>query len=305
LAGCQWTNSPETSWTHDETGVFSAAFSNHGQYVIVAPTKGPAKFIEVANNRVIHQWQHSDQNDGIIAAAIADNLRYAITAEKNSLALWRIKDGKALGFWDFPAITDLAISASGAFAMIGMENGKAYYFDLFNGRIVYTFKHEGRINSVALARSKALAMTGGSAHLAKLWDLRTGRLIRQWDHPFKVYKVLLSDDGSLAMTNASMNKTRLWNTQTGALLGELDMRFMTVSAGRFSADNRYLATGRPNYQVDLWDLQSITLKKRWAPDKKFFWRPDSAAIIGLAFEADGRSLVSEASNGQAHRWRIQ
>lgn len=303
-AGCQLNDTAEQQWTHDETGLFTAAFSINGQYEIVAPTRGPARLIDVANNRALYQWQHTDQNDGIVAAAIADNLQYAITAESESLALWRMRDGKIIGYWDFPAITDLAISGNGKYALVGMEDNKAYFFDLFKGRIIYTFEHDGRINSVAMASRAPLAITGGSGHLAKLWDLNSGQMLRSWDHPFKVYKVALSDDGSLAMTNASMNKTRIWNTGSGELLHTLPMRYMTVTAAQFSSNNQLLATGRPNYRVDLWDLKTGQLKNMWTPKKKHFWRPDSAAIIDLSFEAGEKTIISEASNGLAHRWRI-
>lgn len=304
LCGCQPMDSAEQTWIHDETGLFSAAFSANGQYEIVAPTKGPARFIDVANNRVLYQWQHTDQNDGVVAAAIADNLRYAVTAETHSLALWRIKDGKIIGYWDFPAITDLAITGNGKYALVGLEDNKAYFFDLFKGRIIYTFQHTGRVNTVALAKRAPLAMTGGSGHKAKLWDLNSGRMLREWDHPFKVYKVLLSEDGSLALTNASMNKARIWNTSDGQLLNTLPMRYITVTSGAFSPDNRLLATGRPNYRVDLWDVKTSKRVHMWTPKKKHFWRPDSAAIIDLAFETGGKTIVSEASNGIAHRWRV-
>jgi WD40 repeat protein len=155
-----------------------------------------------------------------------------------------------------------------------------------------------------MARQAPVAITGSSDHLAKLWDLNSGKMLRSWDHPFKVYKVTLSDDGALTMTNASMNKTRIWDTASGALLHILPMRYMTVTAAAFTQDKQYLATGRPNYRVDLWDLKTGELKRMWSPEKKHFWRPDSAAVIDLTFEAGEKTILSEASNGIAHRWRI-
>lgn len=304
LSGCQLEDQAEKSWTHHDTGLFTAAFSHHGRYAIVAPIHGPAQFIDIANDKVIYQWQHTDQNDGIVAAAIADNLSHAITAESKSLALWRIRDGKIIGYWDFPAITDLAISPDGKKALIGLEDNKAYYFDLMKSRILYTFEHAGRVNSVALARNAPLAITGGSDHLAKVWDLRTGKMLRSWDHPFKLHSVRLSDDGSLTMTNASMNKTRIWSTASGELLHILPIRYMTVTAATFASNNQLLATGRPNYRVEVWDLKTGQLVQMWAPPKKHYWRPDSATIVDLAFEVGEKTIISEASNGLAHRWRI-
>ena len=186
-----------------------------------------------------------------------------------------------------------------------MEAGKAYYFDLYHGRIIHTFTHDGVINTVALSKNGQFAITGGNDHLAKLWDLKTGQLIQQWKQNFKIYKVALSDNGQYAMSNASLGKTRLWSTQTGQKISQLPMRYMTVSAAVFSPDSTTLLTGRPNQRIDLWDITSGKLLNTWVPQKKHFWRPDTAAIIALAFSADGRYFFSETSSGIAQQWALR
>ncbi|MBQ0725690.1 MAG: hypothetical protein KBT50_09310 [Cycloclasticus sp.] len=304
LAACQSESVADKTWTHSDQGLFTASLSNDASLALVASTEGPAKLINTLSNKTLHQWQHTDANDGIIATAISANKKFAITAEKNSLALWQIDNGKIIGLWDFPNITDLAISFDGKRALIAMENNQAYYFDLYHGKIIRTFNHTGVVNSVALSKNGQFALTGGNDHHAKLWSLKTGELTQQWSHSFKIYKVALSDDGKYAMSNASLGKTRLWDTQTGDQLSELPMRYMTVTAGVFSPDSNSLLTGRPNQRIDLWDVKSGQLMRTWLPKKHMLWRPKTAAIIALGFSKKGHYFLSESSSGSAHQWSL-
>ncbi|MBV1875591.1 MAG: hypothetical protein KUG50_03095, partial [Cycloclasticus sp.] len=104
--------------------------------------------------------------------------------------------------------------------------------------------------------------------------------------------------------NASLGKTRLWDTKTGDRLSQLPMRYMTVSASRFSPNSQKLLTGRPNQRIDLWDVKTGSLINTWMPKKDLIWGNDAAAIIALAFSSDGQYIFSEASSGIAQKWKI-
>jgi len=304
LTACQYESKAEQKWIHDEAGLLNASLSKDGSLALVSITNGVAQLINVATNEVLHRWQHTDSNKGIIASSISANNKFAITAESKSLALWETKSGKIIGYWDFPNITDIAISANGHHAIIGMESNKAYYFDLYYGKIIYTFHHDGFINTVALSNNGQFAITGANDQYAKLWNLKTGKLTQQWRQNFKIFNVALSDDGRYAMSNASLGKTRLWDTKTGDRLSQLPMRYMTVSASRFSPNSQNLLTGRPNQRIDLWDVKTGSLINTWMPKKDFIWGNDAAAIIALAFSSDGQYIFSEASSGIAQKWKI-
>jgi WD40 repeat protein len=304
LAACQYESISEKTWTHDEAGLFTASMSKDGSLALVSATGGSARLIRIPTNEQLHQWQHTDQNNGIIASAISSNNKYAITAESNTLALWETKSGKIIGYWDFPTITDVTLSSDGQYAIIGMESNKAYYFDLYHGKIIHTFAHDGVINTVALSDNNQYAITGGNDQYAKLWDIKTGELVHQWRQNFKIYKVALSDDGAYAMSNASLGKSKLWDTQSGEMLSQLPMRYMTISTSRFSPDSQTLLTGRPNQRIDLWDVKTGKLLSTWMPPKSFLLSRGTSAIIALAFSSDGKHFFSETSSGIAQQWKI-
>ncbi|MBL4743646.1 MAG: hypothetical protein JKX87_03255 [Cycloclasticus sp.] len=304
LSACQYEHVSEESWAHSDGGLLDASISADGRYALVSVTRGVAELIDLGTNKHLHQWQHTDQNSGIISTAISSNNKFAITAESNSLALWETKNGKIIGYWDFPTITDIAISANGRRALIGMESSRAYYFDLYHGKIIYEFPHDGIINTVALSNNGEYAITGGNDQLAKLWNLKTGELVHQWKQNFKIYNVAISDDGQYAMSNASLGKTRLWNTSTGEMLSQLPMRYMTVSASVFSPDSSSLLTGRPNQRIDLWDVKTGDLLNTWIPKKELAWGNTPAAVFALAFSNDGQYIFNEYSDGNARKWKV-
>jgi len=185
-----------------------------------------------------------------------------------------------------------------------MESNKAYYFDLYHGKIIYTFPHDGFVNTVALSNNNQYAITGGNDQYANLWNLKTGELVHKWRQNFKIYNVALSDDGRYALSNASLGKARLWDTQSGEMLSQLPMRYMTISASTFSPDGETLLTGRPNQRIDLWDVKSGDLLQTWLQPKGALWGNTAAAIIALAFSKDGLYFYSEASNGIAQKWKV-
>ena len=304
ISACQYESISYKTWTHDEAGLLTASLSKDGNFALVSATGGTARLIEIESDETLHHWQHTDQNDGIIKTSLSSNNKYAITAERNSLALWETASGKIIGYWDFPSITSIALSSDGRRAVIGMESNKAYYFDLYYGKIIHTFEHDGFVNTVALSDNGQYALTGGNDQYAKLWDLRTGAITHQWRQNFKIFNVALSDDGQYAMSNASLGKTKLWDTQTGQILSQLPMRYMTVSASVFSPNSNTLLTGRPNQRIDLWDVKSGALLKTWMPPKSFLLSRDTFAIIALAFSADGNFFFSETSSGIAKKWAL-
>jgi len=304
LVACKYESVSEKVWVHDKAGLLTATFSKDAKFALVSASANTARLIKVATNEQIHQWQHTETNNGIIAAAISSNNKFAITAEANSLALWETKSGKIIGYWDFPTITDLALSKDGMRAVIGMESNKAYYFDLYNGKIIHTFEHDGFVNTVAISDNTQYAITGSNDQYAKLWDLKTGKMVQQWKQNFKIYNVAISDDGRYAMSNASLGKARLWDTQSGEMLCQLPMRYMTISASTFSPDGKTLLTGRPNQRIDLWDVKTGTLLNTWLQPKGLSWGNNAAAIIALAFSKDGKFFFSEASSGIAQKWKV-
>ncbi|MGR9051321.1 MAG: WD40 repeat domain-containing protein [Gammaproteobacteria bacterium] len=297
--GCEHTPEAEKTVLLAPEGVFSAALTEH--YALLGTTEGPAQLWQLNPQALLHTWRHTETDNGIVYIAISTDERFAVTAERDSLAWWRIADGALMNVWSLPGIKALKLSSDGLFALIGL-NDKAVYFSLDHGKTLYAFKHDDAVLSVALSRNGHYALTGSEDKKAKLWDLTNGTLKYEWLHRNKLATVALSDDERYALTNAALSQTYLWKLSDGKLLEDIGPDLLTLSAARFSPDGNFLVTGRTSQRIDLWAIKTGKSVTYWRPQKEERWRPSAATILDLTFIQNGKKIISITANGFLQRW---
>jgi WD40 repeat protein len=223
LAACTDRGDELKRWVHEATGSYSSAFSPDGKYLITGAVEGFGRVWDVEKNKVLYSVQHEESDEGgIIAAAFSADNRFLVTIEQQSIARWQVKDGKLLGFWQWPDLRDVAISANGRYALIGMKRNQAIYFDMREGKMVYVFAHHEKINSVSLSRDGRFALTGSDDWHASLWDLTTGEFIWAKNLKYKISQVELSDDGEFAYAGAYVGQSKIFSTdKKGTLVSTL------------------------------------------------------------------------------------
>ncbi|MBE0471660.1 MAG: hypothetical protein IBX55_19390 [Methyloprofundus sp.] len=301
LVACDTTPKAERTYELASEGVFSASLSKN-LALIGTTARGNAELWQLKPKQLLHTWQHTDEKNGILYTAISDDEQYALTAEKESLAWWRIADGALMNVWYLPNINAITLSADGQFALIGLED-KAIYYSLQHGQTRYAFKHQSSVIKVDISASNQLAITGSSDETAKLWDLNNGQEKFSWPHQSKLSTVALSPDDQYALTNEGLGTIRLWKTQTGKLYKQLSSNLITLSAAAFSDNSHYLIAGRVSQRIDLWDIRSGEIINYWRPKKDSFWTPSAATILALTFSENERKIYSIASNGYLQLWR--
>ncbi len=300
LTACDTTPKAKRTYELSPEGLFSASLSEH--YALTGNVQGSAQLWQLKPKKLMHNWQHTDEKEGILYSAIADAEQYALTAEKDSLAWWRIADGVLMNVWYLPNIHSVTLSADGQFALIGLAE-KAIYYSLIHGKTLYEFPHDGAVTHVDISADSQLALTGSSDATAKLWDLSTGKLKYTWQHRSKLASLLISPDSRYALTNSGLSSIRLWNTQTGKLYKQLPPKLITLSSVTFSANGKYLVTGRVAQRIDLWNIKTRKIIKYWRPKKTRKWSPAAATILALHFAENDRKIYSIASNGYLQLWR--
>jgi len=281
-------------------GLFSATLSEH--YALLGTSKGNAQLWQLNPKKLIHNWQHTEDKNGIIALAISETEEYAITAERDSIAWWRISDGALLNVWSLPGITNVSLSAEGNFALIGLQD-KAIYFALEYGKTLYAFAHQDVISAIALSVSGNFALTGSNDGEAKLWDLTTGELKYVWQHRTKLSVVALSENDKFALTNAALGSTQIWKISNGKLFKQIGPNLMTLSSARYSKNGGYLLTGQISQKIDLWRVKTGKVIKHWRPKVDDAWRPSAASILALAFSNKDKKFYSISSRGILQRWK--
>jgi WD40 repeat protein len=309
LYGCSEKGKELKHWLHEDTGSYGAVISDDSHYLLTGSIGGYGRVWDVDQGKVLYSVQHEDNDrGGIIAADFSADNKYLVTIEQQSIARWRVSTGKLVGYWSWPDLRDVAISANGRYALIGMKANQAIYFDMQQGKMVYVFPHYEKVNSVALSRDGRFALTGSDDWHASLWDLKTGKFIWAKNMKYKIALVELSDDGNMALANASGGQASIYATdKEGTLISELEIksRGLTFVSADFSDDGSLLATGRASKGIDIWDVKTGKRLKTWLPEVKHIVQPDSATILDLKISADNSQLLSESSTGIGQLWSLK
>ncbi|MDT8407855.1 MAG: hypothetical protein RQ715_11460 [Methylococcales bacterium] len=299
LSACDTPTAKQTEHLAPE-GLFTAALSEH--YALVAGTLGPARLWRITPKReIVHTWQHTEANDGIIKVAISGDERYAITAERHSFAWWRIADGQLLDVWSLPDIQSLALAHDGTFALIGLED-KAVYFALEYGRTIHAFTHDAAVTTVALSASGQFAITGSADTSAKLWRLTDGQLLHRFAHKNALMTVAISPDDRYVFSNAELGRARLWHLKSGKLKTTLGPEWLTLTSAAFAQDGLKLVTGQMAGRIELWQTSTGKALKLWRTKKSEQGRGVAGTPLALSLPPN-KDIVSINGNGYLQRWR--
>jgi WD40 repeat protein len=307
LSACSENKTALTTVIHADTGSYSAAISSDLKYLMTGAIGGFGRVWDLAKNEVIFSLQHQDSNGGgMTAAAFSARSEILVTMEQQSLARWRMPSGKLIGYWSWPNLTDIDVSADGRYALIGSQDNQAVYFDMQEGKMVYVFPHHEKVTSVSLSKDGRYALTGSNDWHASLWDLKNGEHLWSKNMKYKISLVELSDDGELALANAFIGETHLFKTKgKGTLLTKLEDKKMTLVSADFSDNGRILASGRASKSIDIWDVSTGIQNETWRPKVKHLVQPDSATILELKLDANAKTLISESSTGIGQSWVLK
>jgi WD40 repeat protein len=306
LSACSEPKQALDTWVHADTGSYGAAISPDGKLLLTGEISGFARVWDLQTNQVKYSLQHEEGSaGGVVSAAFSESGDVLVTVEQNSIARWAIKSGRLTGYWSWPNLTDVAVSADGRYALIGSKDNQAVYFDMVQGKMRYVFPHHEKVTSVALSRDGRFALTGADDWHASLWDLSSGEHLWSKNLKYKISLVALSDDGELALAGAHIGDAHIYATRgKGSLVSRLDEIKMTLVSADFSDDNRLLATGRAAKAIDIWEVSSGKLRETWKPKVKYKVQPDSATILDLKLDTNAKTLISESSTGIGQRWAI-
>jgi WD40 repeat protein len=306
LGACSEQKQALDTWVHADTGSYSAAISPDGKLLLTGEISGFGRVWDLQTHQVKYSVQHEEGSaGGIVAAAFSASGDVLVTVEQHSIARWAAKSGRLTGYWSWPNLTAVAVSADGRYALIGSNDNQAVYFDMVQGEMRYVFPHHEKVTSVALSRDGRFALTGADDWHASLWDLSTGEHLWSKNLKYKIALVALSDDGEFALANAYIGDAHIYATGgKGSLVSRLDEIKMTLVSADFSDDNRLLASGRAAKAIDIWEVSSGKQRETWEPKIKYKVRPDSATILDLKLDSNAKTLISESSTGIGQRWSI-
>lgn len=294
LTGCSDSDKPAKYVEYALQGAYSGTLSPQAKYAVIGSFNHGGSLWNVSQHERLYNWNHrAGEYSLITASAFSPNELYAATAEQQQLVLWNLSNGKPEGFWSSPAeILAMDLSPNGNYALLGLADHTAVYFDIKHGGVMQTFRHDARVKSVDLSEDALLALTGDDAYNAQLWDVQSNKVIHSLKFGNIVDTVALSPNKQLAFSSGSLDRAVIWNTQDGKVLHTLSdnrdlfgKRLSFLSA-RFSPDNSQLLTGTASGSVQLWDTASGEILRSWTLHKRDPYGPTSTGVYSVGFGND-------------------
>jgi WD40 repeat protein len=296
---------PDRAWQMTEQGAYSAALSLDARHALIGSIQHGGSLWQLEENARIYNWNHTaGEFSSFVAVAFSSDGTQGLTAEKFRLVMWDVASGSDRGFWQLDAgIRALAASDQGVFLLVGLDNYTVQYMETRNGSILRTLNHAGRINSVAISANGRVGVSGAEDGLVKIWNLIEGRVLHQYRLGDDIATVAVSRDGRLAFGALYYGRGKIWDVESGKEIGEVGFSRNTLTAARFSADNKQLLTGDASRRAIIWNIDTakvVVSRKVRAPE---FFRPSGRVIVDVAFGKTPGSLYAIYSDGSAAFWK--
>src|SRR5262249_28853652 len=165
-------------------------------------------------------------------------------------------------------------------------------------RVIRT-RHQNGPQCLAVSPDGRTLATGGEFdHTVCLWDPADGKLLRQWQAheggrgPDRgVWGRPFSTDGKPLPSAGAEETVRLWDPANGRQRMQLEGRGGCLA---FSPDGRTLACSAADSSLRLWEALTGRQRHRFAGHEGY--------VMGLAFSADGRRLLSGGAGAPALVW---
>ncbi len=302
LTACGGGEPPEKTWKYAAQGILSADLSLDSSHAVIGSIHHGGSFWDTAKGERIFNWNHKQGDYSTIrAAAISGDGKVAVTAERNTVVVWNTQTGRSSAFWRTPdQVLSIKLSDNGRFAMMGLMNTTATYFDLALGGGVLTLNHDGEIRSLDLTKDGNYAITGSDDFTAIIWDLDSGKSVHKFGHNNQVKCVAISGNGNYAFSAAQRENAVIWNAKTGKLLAKLAYRNVNFTSARFSKKGDRLLLGTFQGKVYLIDVKSGQELQAWqAKPRKIWGGASSKAILSVGFS--GRVYYALSSDGMMAR----
>ncbi|TDO95963.1 WD40 repeat domain-containing protein [Marinomonas balearica] len=302
LFGCS-ADSPSNQEKLAIQGLYSAALSPNAKNALIGSIQHGGSYWSLAPSQRLYNWNHAQGTaTPLISVDIDPSGRFALTGGARTLVLWNTQNGQSAGYWNTPGdIRDIKLTQNGDFALVGMNDQTARYFDVKNGGILQTLRTNAVVRSVDVTPDGKLAVTGDDLNNVTLWDLNSGQVKKQWTLSNNIASVAISDDGSYVFGAAQLGEAKVWQTVTGIEFSNIDTgalkeRNSTISKVQFSQDNRQLLLGSVNRRVKLANTATGKIEREWDLYLKDVLRPTAASVLALAFGTDAR-YYAIGSNG--------
>lgn len=294
--------SPVRTAKYAVQGLHAAVLSDDGSAALIGSIQhGGSYWVNAINERRFN-WNHTpNEYTTLLGVDIDPSGQFAATGGGRSLVLWNTTTGRSDGFWTTPGdIQSLKLTQNGDFALVGLNDQTARFFDIKQGGIRQTLRTGATVRAVDVTADGLLGVTGDDLSKVILWDMQTGEKRFEWPLDNAIASVALSADGKYAFGAAQLGSAKIWSTRTGQEVtkidtGALKYRNVTISQAAFSQDDRSILLGEVTGRVSLVQVSTGAVQKEWDVVQENA-RLTGSSVIALA-HGSGNRYYAIGSNG--------
>jgi WD40 repeat protein len=300
----------EKSFTEQEQGVFTVAFSPDGKIIVTTEEFGSIQLYNSENRQVLKTLK--GHNGRISALAFSLDGKKLITGSMDNTAkIWDVASGQLEQslLWDVEteeakktynrmrkrlSVPAVAFSPDGKTVLTSCGDNTAKLWNSQNGQVLKTFVgHTQHVNNVAFAPNGKQVFTISKDSTAKLWDIQSGKAIKT----FNARNGIASSNGKKLLTVSSEKNLELWDLVSGKIEKTFIGHTQLINDFAFSPDGKKIVTGSSDKTIKLWDVASAQAEKTFIGH--------TGAVNSVAFSPDGKKIISGSSDKTAKLWDIE
>lgn len=206
------------------------------------------------------------------------------------------------------SVNGLVFSPDGAhlFAAGGEAglSGEIRQWKTADASLVRVFEgHKDAVYSVALSPDGQTLASGGYDPQVKLWNVESGSERKTLTgHNGAIFDLAFRPDGLILASASSDRTVKLWDVKTGERRDTLSQSLKEVNALAFSPDGTRLYAAGADNRIRIWEISEKALETSNPLLQSRF--AHEGAILRIAISADGRSLLSSASDQTVKAWNL-
>lgn len=249
--------------------VIACVFSPDSQTLVTSTTDSRIQVWNVVDGQQLYGALHVFQQPPVALRITNDGQRLVAVSQDGAIGNWQINDGRQLRVSQGKLPVTLSIATFS-------EDGSVFaYANPTNGITIFSLDKEEVRNEID--------NPAAHAPLAALTFSHSGALLAARDTGGTV-QIFKAATGELI-------HTLVWsNTDATAKVNP-------VGASAFNADGRLFALGGRDGSIELWEVESGTLRARL--------RGAATSINALDFSADGRIMASDGDDGVVRLWSVR
>jgi WD40 repeat protein len=236
-----------------------------GAHALSAGDEGAVVLTALADGTVVHVFGGRELGD-VRAFAVSGDGRRAVSIHGRGGTgyVWDIAQRTLVKTLHMPGTRTLALSAGGATAVAGIDDGSLWLWDVEKGSVLRAFEgghghKSGGVYAVAVMPDGMRAVSGGADDMLRIWDMASGREVRTLTgHTGTVYSVAVAADGKRILSGSADATARLWDAESGREIVKFNARGRVREVA--FAGGMVLTTGE-DISVSSWKANGQLMKR--------------------------------------------